>query len=122
MLIHAYRRKEPVQIDTGNTKLEFEKNDAGDVVAAVTDSASQDILLAIGEAFRPYKAEPVAKTEPAVELFKYRLHIEEDDTFVDLATMDDEELRAFAKLNDVSVHHKITGDKLRDKILDAFSE
>lgn len=56
MLIHAYRRKDATPVHTGNTNYEFKPNDAGDVVAEVTDEDDIAVLLAISEGYRAYEA------------------------------------------------------------------
>lgn len=67
MLIHAYRRKEAIQVDLGNVVIEF-KPDAdrkGAVVAEVADEDHADVLLKIDEAYRPFEGE--AKPAKAVK-------------------------------------------------------
>lgn len=54
MLLHAYRRKEPVDIEMFGLKIEFKPNEAGHMVSEVTHSAAVDRLLSISEAFCEY--------------------------------------------------------------------
>lgn len=63
MQIHAYRRKDPIQVDLGKTKIDFKPNAAGDVVAEVEADAHCERLLEIDEAYREYK--PVAEEKAA---------------------------------------------------------
>jgi hypothetical protein len=54
MLLHAYRRKEPVDIELFGLKVEFKPNEAGHMVSEVTHSAAIDRLLSIPEAYCEY--------------------------------------------------------------------
>ena len=113
MLIHAYRRKLATPIDTGTTRIEFEPNEKGDVVAEVESSEDCEKLLAITEAFCQY-----AKPQDEV---KTAFVVTNGETTLDLSTMDSAALRAFAEANDVAVHHKNADDTIRQKIVDALT-
>ena len=117
MLIHAYRRKLATPIDTGTTRIEFEPNDKGDVVAEVESSEDCEKLLAITEAFCQY-AKP--QDAPQAEV-KTSFVVTNGETTLDLSTMDKAALRAFAEANDVAVHHKNADDTIRQKIVDALT-
>ena len=60
MLIHAYKRKEAMQVSLGALLIDFKPNKAGEVVANVTDQKAIDRLLSIGEAYREHGADEAA--------------------------------------------------------------
>lgn len=133
MLIHAYRRNAAAQVDTGQTKIEFKVNAAGDVVAEVEGDADAELLLNIPEGYRVYepsaeaaKAVPISATAKAIAAAPAAIAkgdafvLKNGDDVLDLAAMDDEALRAFAKANEIRLHHTWTGDKLREKLKEAF--
>lgn len=111
MLIHAYKRKEITPIDAGNTQIEFKPNEHGDVVAEVLDKEDRERLLGISEAFCIYG--PAVGDELEAVFF-----VTNGDETLDLATLDDEALKEFAKANGVKTHHSQKGDRLRQVIVD----
>ena len=60
MLIHAYRRKEPVDIELFGLTVEFRPNEVGHMVSVVTHEAAVGRLLSIAEAYRAYGSDTVA--------------------------------------------------------------
>lgn len=137
MLIHAFRRKEAVTVDTGAGEVDFVPNAAGDVVAEVDDDDAAGVLLAIPEGYRPYNAAATEKPSKTVKQAPpagtgstdankdapspFLMKGADGEPDLDLATLDDEALKAFAKANAVPMHHTWKGDKLRQKIFDAFA-
>ena len=106
MLIHAHKRKEPTTIDTGNAVIDFVLNDAGEVVADVEDEADIEVLLAIPEAFKAHgNITPVSNVPDAPKSYVLTNGVPEDD--VDLAAMNEDQLKDFAKANGVKVHHTL---------------
>ena len=123
MLIHAYKRKEATPIDTGNGVIEFTVNDAGDVVAGVDDEADLVVLMGSPEAFKVYNFATADVDVPA-QTIQFVLKGATDEPDLDLSAMTEDELKAFAKVNSVQVHHTWTGDKLdklRQKLVDTFA-
>ena len=140
MRIQAYRRKTATPVDTGFNHVEFKPNDAGDVVADVDDDGDIAVLLSIPEAYceyAPAEAEkpPAAKTSkaaaqaastagadsrPPADSPKFIL--KNGDETLDLGTLGDDELKAFAKANSIRLHYTWVGDNLRQRIADALKE
>ena len=121
MLIHAHRRKEATPIDTGNTHIEFKPNERGDVIAEVESDEDSEKLLAIPEAFRIYQVVEAKEPKAPAKEPKASFVVTDGDTTLDLSEMDDVALRAFADANGVVLHHKNTGDTIRQKIVDALT-
>lgn len=114
MLIHAYRRKATHKVELFGQTIEFAPNAAGQVVADVADPACAQRLLDIPEGYRalePIEAEPAPSGS---------FVLTNGDQSLDLATLDDEALRAFAKDNGVSVHPRAKGDTIRKAIVAAI--
>ncbi|MES2415094.1 MAG: hypothetical protein V4614_14905 [Pseudomonadota bacterium] len=140
MLIHAYRRKEAIQVDLGAIVIEF-KPDAdrkGAVVAEVADEAHVATLLNISEAYVPFEgaakpakaaktantpagptadeiaaaaaAEAAKKAGGSGEEKPFLLKGDKPEDDVDLGAMDEEALTAFAKLNKITIHSTWKGD------------
>jgi hypothetical protein len=67
MLIHAYRRKEPIVVELFGGLIKFDLNDRGHAVAPVEDQPSIDRLLSISEGYRAYDGEaaPQVLAHPA---------------------------------------------------------
>ena len=122
MLIHAHRRKEATPIDTGSTYIDFQPNERGDVVAEVDADSDCEKLLAIPEAFCIYQSveakEP--KFTPKTD-GKASFVVTNGDEMLNLSDLDDAALREFADANYVALHHKNTGDTIRQKIVDALA-
>ena len=115
MLIHAYKRKEITPVDIGDTQIEFQPNEQGDVVAEVADGEDCEKLLDIPEAFCIYGQ--AADDKP-----KAVFVVTNGEETLDLATLDNEALKEFAKVNGVKIHHSQKGDKLRRVIIDHFAK
>ena len=113
MFIHAHVRKEAFPVDTGVGHVEFEVNEKGHVIAEVTEQPAIDVLLGIPEAYCEY-AEDVPP--------KVSYVIANGEETLDLATLDDAQLRVFAKDNGVTLHYRWVGDKIRQTIIEAFSK
>ncbi|MEO8021074.1 hypothetical protein [Polaromonas sp.] len=139
MLIHAYRRTAATQVDTGRNKIDFKPNAAGDVVAEVAGDADAELLMGITEGYRVYEpkaaskqpkqtAEEIAAAAAAASAAAGAAAVAKGSAFVlkngddtlDLGAMKDDALKAFAKENEIRLHHTWTGDKLREKIKEAF--
>lgn len=112
MLIHAYRRKAKHKVELFGQTIEFAPNAAGEVVAEVTDQGCIDRLLAISEGYLALNAR---ESEPAASFV-----LRNGDETMDLATLDDEAMRAFARDNGVSVHPRAKGDTIRKAIVAAL--
>lgn len=74
MLIHAYRRQEPIEVELFGLKLEFKPNDFKHCVAEVTHAAAIERLLSIPEGYVEYgqsaaaaPAQATAKVAQAAE-------------------------------------------------------
>lgn len=122
--IHAFRRKEALSVDTAVGVVEFSVDASGDVVADVPEGEALDVLFGIPEAYKIHASDdsPKADEKPANKPVSYVL--KNDQGEVDLSAMDEDALKAFAKANDVKVHHTWTGDKLdklRQKLVDTFA-
>lgn len=116
MLIQAYRRKDPVNVDLFGQTIEFVGNADGDMVAEVTDQDVIDRLLSIDEAYREHGAKPAkAASKPAKPKGKFVL-VNGDET-VDLSAMDDKAVRKFGKENGVPVNNFLKGDDLRQLVI-----
>lgn len=61
-VIHAFRRKEATTVELFGLSIEFKPNDKKDVVAEVDHDGAVDRLLSIGEAYRLYGDQPLAKS------------------------------------------------------------
>ena len=134
-VIHAYRRVKPYTYTVpGVATLEFLPNERGDVVCDVPTIALVDKLLAVPTGFREYAPAPLPKPDtsllqdekggdkaPVENKPERYVLVAGDGSSIDLRPMTDEELRAFADANGISVHHKAKGDTIRDKIVDALA-
>ena len=121
MLMHAYRRTKATAIDLFGTTYEFNPNTDGHVVAEVTEPRAIARLLECD--CHVYRAQ-VEATEPSeVERHSTVTFVltNADDT-LDLSTLDDKELRAFARDNDVTLAKTDKGDKIRAKIVDGLTK
>lgn len=137
--VQAHKRNKPYTHTFPHVTLVFEPNDKGDVVCDVADADTVERLLLTPTGFRLYGEQPeapvaailTAKVEqvplapekdkektPDVNL--YVLKDEESGTEFDLRPLDDAALHAFAKANDIKVHHAAKGDTIRDKIVAFF--
>ena len=122
-LIHAYRRKEALQIDTGTLVVSFGWNDVGALVADVTDEAALAVLLNIPEAFvlydEPVDADGSPDSDEPPEPATYLLT--NGDSILDLGTLDNAALKEFAKTNGVALQSRWNGDKIRQAIIDQLT-
>ena len=144
MLIHAYRRKEAVTVDTGAGHVEFKPNAEGEVVGEANEAQAAVLLnipegyKAHGKASKPSKtaAAPAAAPAPAAggnpeggnddetdrgagKPFYLLGEKPEDD--IDLGPMNMTELKAFAKANTVTVKRGTTEEELRKQLFDLFN-
>jgi len=124
MLIQAYRRKSESTHEINDTHYKFAKNDRGHFVCDVDDDAAVDRFLSIDDAFKPYGDEvaprkaTTAATKPKAEASKFVLI--NGDTRIDLGSMSDEEVKAFAKAQALDgADLRKRGDALRQSVLDA---
>lgn len=150
MLIHAYRRKEAVTVDTGVGHVEFKLNAEGDVVGDANE-AQAEVLLNIPEAYKTNgKAPAAAKASksaaapapaPVPPAAGGKDGAEDDETDdaergkgkpfyllgetpeddIDLGPMTMAELKAFAKANTFTVKRGITEEALRKELFDTFN-
>lgn len=129
MKIQAHRRKNPSTHELGGKRYKFLENDQGDFVCDVQDSDAARRFLAISDAFRPYgDAESLDKATSAIG-------VQDDDegdtgngseaesfvltngnASIDLAAMDDAELKQFVKDQGIQVDGRLKGDNLRAAI------
>ena len=116
MKIQAFRRRSESTHEIGGVSYLFAKSDKGDFVANVDNEEHAERFIEIDEAFREY--EPEAKPAPAASKFVVR----EADTGVelDLKALDNVQLRHFIAENDLSIADNLTGNKLRQAIIDAL--
>jgi hypothetical protein len=130
MLIQAHKRKtfrdtllggktvrQSHVVELGDEVYRFIANDAGHSVCEVTDEAHIKRLLSIQEAYKEYgtKTEaPVASTAFVVE--------GPNGERKDLAELDDEQLKEFAAVAEVTVGDRLKGDKLRTAIVKALKD
>lgn len=139
-LVHAYRREahfalnkkgenveHPVEVDVGpahgGEKIKFMANDEGHVVGTVTTQAAFDRLTkGIPEAYIAYAGGdnvPDKGTNFAPQVTGKFVLTNGDKTLV-LDDLNDENLKEFAKQNDVEVHPDLVGDDLRQAIYNRF--
>lgn len=119
MLIHAYRRKAAHKVELFGQTIEFQPNAAGQVVADVADTACTERLLAIPEGYRALEAGEAAPAQPAAPTPGAFVLTRGDET-LDLAQLDDEALKAFAKDNAIEVHPRAKADTIRKAIVAAL--
>ena len=131
-VVHAYRREPmmvgdkevPVPVEVDGEKALFRSNEEGHVVATVTSEAMYNRLVkGIPEAYVVYQdgkniPERVKPGAAEPEVGKFVL-LNGDNKMV-LDDLNDEQLREFAKANDVQVHESIEGDDLRQAIFNRF--
>lgn len=131
--IQAYKRAKPYAhvFPDLSLLLEFKPNSIGDVVCDVEHPVAVERLLAVPTGFRVYAAAPASEpviTQPLLKTgdtpppgdadSKYILKAGE--TTFDLRTLNEEQLREFAKANNIAVHHAAKAETIRDKIVDAL--
>lgn len=122
MLIHAYRRKGPVTHNIGAIAYKFAPDEHGHVVCDVDDAHAEAFFLPTKEAFKVFGEEPVkvatkADGQGGGEPSKFVLV--NGETRVDLGAMSDDEVKAFAKANDLKVDLRARDDKLRQAVHEA---
>jgi hypothetical protein len=118
-IIHAFPRRKPHTVELNGQKLEFKDNGKGHFVCDVTDEKAAKRLLEIKDHYKVYGAE--AAPDPDEELDASPFVITNGDETVDLRTLSDEQLHAFAKDNDIKVHPNAKGDTVRTKIVEALN-
>jgi hypothetical protein len=144
-VIQAHKRLKAYTHVFPDVTLEFKPNELGDVVCDVQDESAVDRLLATPSGFREYLPASAAKpappslttTDPVVPPADTKppapppvqpppapspyVLANGTDT-LDLRTLNDEQLRAFAKANDIRLPGNAKGDKLRDRIVEALTK
>lgn len=135
--VQAYKRTKTYVHQFPDVKLVFEPNEKGDVVCDVADQSAVDRLLQTPTGFRLYGEQPepamsailtdkVATLPPDAPSEVATLppadhpHVMKDEAgavVLDLRSLSDDELHAFAVANAIKVHPKAKGDTIRDKIV-----
>lgn len=123
-LIHAFRRTAVHSVDLFGKKFEFKPNEAGDFVAELPAGPAHDRLLEITEGYRPYETEKADDDadDPDAQS-PYILTVEGDEgaeKTIDLRELAGEQLREFAKENEVPFHPNAKDATVRDKIVAFF--
>lgn len=122
MLIHAFRRKAAVTHTIGAVAYKFAPDENGHVVCEVDDAHAEAFFLPTKEAFKVFGEEPakmLAKPEGAGTGEPSKFVLVNGETRVDLGAMSDDEVKAFAKANDLDVDLRSKGDKLRQAVHEA---
>lgn len=122
MLIHAFRRKVAVTHTIGAVAYKFAPDENGHVVCEVDDAHAEAFFLPTKEAFKVFGEEPaktLAKPEGAGTGEPSKFVLVNGETRVDLGAMSDDEVKAFAKANDLDVDLRGRGDKLRQAVHEA---
>lgn len=122
-IIHAYRRTRPHTVDLFGRLYKFAANDTGHQVCKVDEPKAAARLLEIKEAYRAHESEPVdePKDDDDGDEFSPFVLTGEDGNELDLRTLSDDELREFAKENEIAIHHAAKGDTIRTKIVEALN-
>lgn len=118
MLIHAFRRKGPVTHTIGGIAYKFAPDENGHVVCEVDDAHAEAFFLPTKEAFKVFGEEP-AKAEGQGGGQASKFVLVNGETRVDLGAMTDDEVKAFAKANDLKVDLRARDDKLRQAVHEA---
>jgi len=122
MLIHAFRRKATVTHTIGAVAYKFAPDSQGNVVCEVDDAHAEQFFLKTPEAFKVFGDEPAkvpAKHEGAGTSEPSKFVLVNGETRVDLGAMSDDDVKAFAKANDLDVDLRSKGDKLRQAVHEA---
>lgn len=121
-ILHAYRRTAPCSVDLTGGPFKFAANEHGHFVCDVPEGPALTRLLEIGEAYRVYGAavEQAPAEDDDTPLSKYVITNGDDDSTVDLRTLDRTALLAFIADQDLDYkpHHKAGEDTIRDKIVE----
>lgn len=121
-VIHAYRRKRPVDIDVFGDIVAFRPNAAGEMVAEVANERTAARLLEIAEGYRLHESAPAAPPAPppppppTASAFV----LTNGEERLDLGAMTDEQVRAFALEQGKDIDGRKRGDKLRAAVIAAF--
>lgn len=128
MLIHAYRRKSFKEISLGGKTVRqshtvelgdlvyrFLANEAGESVCEVKDESHQRALLKVFDAYKPHGGGVEVPAGP--ERF---IVTDPDGNKIDLAAMDDANLRELVERIPLNVDKRKRGDTLRQAIVDAI--
>jgi hypothetical protein len=117
-IIHAFPRRKPHTVELLGQKLEFKDNGKGHFVCDVTDEKAAKRLIEIKDHYKVHgDAAPDEDGDGEASPFI----ITDGDERVDLRTLSDEQLHAFAKENDIKVHPNAKGDTVRTKIVEALN-
>ena len=100
MLIHAYRRKEPITVDLFGLTIEFTRNDAGAVVAEVRDARCIERLLSIDDAYVAYGEPEQQADEPEAAPL---VLVNDAGETLDIGKMTAKQVRAMAAENDIEL-------------------
>lgn len=122
-IIHAYRRTAPHPVELFGQVFKFEANEAGHQVCNVPDGPAAKRLLEITEGYKAYGVDATQPDDEPEAPSEYLMTTEGEggvEVTVDLRTLNIEQLREFAKENEIPFHPQIGDAKLRDKIVDFF--
>lgn len=121
-ILHAFRRIAPHAVDLPGGPFLFAPNEHGHFVCEVPEGPALERLLELTEGYKVYGA--AAVLAPAEDddtpASKYVITNGEDDSTVDLRTLDRAGLLAFIADQelDYKPHHKSSDDTIRDKIVE----
>jgi len=123
--VHAYRRTAPITVDLFGVNVKFTLNADGLVVADVAEGPGLDRLLDIPEAYRLLGDAPApvlpADDEDDPDLGSPYLITDGDET-IDLRTLDEAALRAFALENEIDIPGTVKKvETIRDRIVAALN-
>lgn len=141
--IHAFKRPKATSHEIGGVVYKFVPNEHGHVVCDVQEPAAVERFLSITTAFRRYRddepeapspllagtpLEPGSTSEPVPTRDvapppaepNPRYVLVNGDAKLDLNSMDDDALRAFAKENGIKVHHNAKRETILETIVKAF--
>ena len=118
MILHAYRRKEPHQVEVAGQVLKFAANEQDHQVCDAPPGPATDRLLELSEGYVVYGDTKQSEPAPAS---KYLL-VNGEET-VDLRTLDRAALVAFSAAQglDYKPHANSKDDTVRDKIVELLT-
>jgi hypothetical protein len=123
--VHAYRRTAPISVDLFGVNVKFALNEQGQALAEVEEGPGLDRLLEIPEAYRLLGDAPApvlpADDEDDPDAASPYLITDGDDT-IDLRTLDEAALRAFAVENEIDIPGTVKRvETIRDRIVAALN-
>lgn len=135
--VHAYRRKQPFEVELFGVLCEFKLNDSAEVVCEVPAGAALDRLLAIGEAYTVLGQPPgpafgasmtaltvtidSGESEDDADASPFVITQGDDDEAVDLRKLTKAELVKFAAENELDLDNRLGAEKYRQAIVDALT-